>query len=197
MRFSHIRSDTPKILTAALLCLLSLAGNLASGQKPQQKPKSFSLLNWDNMHGTCSAKGRLQDRDYCRSDMMDQIVAQGKDAIPIIISQLTDERKFKEPIFDYWGWMTVGDLAETMLEDLFLDSDWATFNMPGLERIHPKCETILATNIVATGESCWHALVRKRGRKFIQDQWLAAWNKNKARMYWNSEARCFRLTPEP
>ncbi|HTY61221.1 MAG TPA: hypothetical protein VMG30_03085 [Acidobacteriota bacterium] len=50
---------------------------------------------------SCRAKGRFQDRDYCDSKVIDRIVADGKDAIPILISQITDVRWIKEPVYDY------------------------------------------------------------------------------------------------
>jgi hypothetical protein len=114
-------------------------------------------------------------------------VAQGKAAIPILISQITDTRETPRPIYDYWDSTTAGDVAAFLLSDLFTDSDWKTFNMPGLESLHEACHD--------PSWVCWHRLVRKHGRKFIQDKWLAAWNANKDRVYWNEEGRCFRLYP--
>jgi hypothetical protein len=160
------------------------AGQLAFGQRQGQELKSFPLLDWSGIG--CRAKGRLQDREYCRSEIMDQIVAQGKGAVPILISQLTDTRELKEPIFDFWGPMTVGDVANAILENLFTDSDWRTFNLPGLERIRLTCDTGAYT--------CWQMVLKKHGRKFVQDQWLAAWNEKKDRVYWDTAARCFRLS---
>jgi hypothetical protein len=118
---------------------------------------------------------------------VDRIVAQGKNAVPVLISQLTDARELKEPIFDFWNRMTVGDVANAVLESLFTDSDWKTFNMPGLESIRPKC--------AGSAAACWQMVLKRHGRKFVQDQWLAAWNKNKDRVYWDAKARCFRLSP--
>jgi hypothetical protein len=179
------------ILTMAWLALAAPAsfaafsGELAFGQRPEQKPKSFPLLNWDGGI-TCRAKGRVQDKGYCDSKIMDQIIAQGKDAVPVLISQITDTHELKEPAFDFWNRMTVGDLANAILENLFTDSDWKTFNMPGLEPIMPKCED--------SAENCWQMVLKKHGRKFVQDQWLAAWNKNKVRVHWDAQSRCFRLS---
>jgi len=187
MCLSRMTSGTPGIAVLTLLgCFLfaAFAGEPALGQRPEQKPKSFPLLNWDGGI-TCRAKGRVQDKGYCDSKIMDRIIAQGKDAVPVLISQITDTRELKEPAFDFWNRMTVGDLANAILENLFTDSDWKTFNMPGLELITPKCED--------SAENCWQMLLKNHGREFVQDQWLAAWNKNKDRIYWDTEARCFRL----
>ena len=135
----------------------------------------------------CRAKGRLQDKEYCESKLMDQIIARGKEAVPILISQLTDTRDGKKPIYDYWSQTTAGDIAYFVLNDLFSDSDWKTFNMPGLESLRDNCDD--------AAENCWRRFLRKHGRKYVQDQWLAAWRLNKDRVYWDEQARCFRLSP--
>jgi hypothetical protein len=118
---------------------------------------------------------------------MDQIIAQGKASIPVLISQLTDTRRTQEPIYDYWSYTTAGDIAYFILTDLFTDSDWKTFNMPDLESLNHECD--------AAAETCWRKFLRKRGRKFVQDQWLAAWNASERGVYWDEDARCFRLSP--
>ena len=162
----------------------------ASAQTPRPKVKQFPLWKFDEIGGTCRAKGRFQDRDYCVSRTMDQIVAQGKAAIPILISQLTDERRTKEPIYDYWRYTTVGDVAMAILNNLFTDSDWTTFTMPGLESLVDK-----ADKCEDGAEPCWRRFLEKHGRKFVQDQWQAAWSANKDRVFWDEKARCFRVSP--
>jgi len=151
----------------------------------QAKPRRFQLWNFDEKSGTCRFKGRLQDKEYCSSKLMDKILAQGKAAIPILISQLTETRPTKQPIYDYWSLTTSGDIAYFILTDLFTDSDWTTFNMPGLEGLKDNCKE--------NAENCWRDFLEKHGRKFVQDQWLSAWNANKGRVYWDEGARCFRL----
>ena len=132
----------------------------------------------------CRAKGRLQDRDYCSSKMMDAIVANGKASIPILISHLTDKRQRKEPIYDYWwGETTVGDIAQFILSDLFTDDTWTHSTMEVLPK--EKCDE--------AGETCWHLFVKRHGRGFVQQRWQAAWQKNKDRIYWDDKARCFRV----
>jgi hypothetical protein len=138
---------------------------------------------------TCRAKGRLQDRGYCESKLVDQIVAQGQAAIPILISQLTDTRKTATPIFDFWHETTAGDIADFLLNNLFTDSDWKTFNMPGLDALNDKC--------AEDSETCWRRFLNLHGRQFVQAQWLAAWKANKDHIYWDNDARCFRLSKAP
>jgi hypothetical protein len=161
-----------------------------SGQRAAEKPGKFPLWDFDEVNHSCRAKGRLQDKEYCESKMMDQIIAQGKSAIPILISQLTDTRATKEPIYDYWYKTTAGDIAYFILTDLFTDANWTTFTMPGLEALKENCSEDIAA------EPCWREFLKKHGRKFVQDQWLAAWNANKDRVYWDEKERCFRVSPK-
>jgi hypothetical protein len=119
---------------------------------------------------------------------MDQVVADGKAAIPILISQLTETRPTKEPIYDYWSRTTAGDVAYFILNDLFTDSDWTTFNMPGLKSFSDNCKS--------NAEDCWQRFLKKHGRTFVQHEWLAAWSRNKDRVYWDEKNRCFRLLTE-
>jgi hypothetical protein len=179
---------SPAISIVAALALATFVIPSAANQTTGQTPKTFALWKFDEAEGTCRAKGRLQDKEYCDSRMVDQVVAQGKAAIPILISQITDSRETPRPIYDFWDYTNAGDVATFLLNDLFTDSDWKTFNMPGLEGLREKCD----------GPSwvCWHTFVKKHGRTFIQKQWLAAWSANKDRVYWSAEARCFRLSPK-
>jgi hypothetical protein len=157
------------------------------GQSAAHKPKSFPLWNFDEVDYTCRAKGRLQDKEYCESKLMDQIIAARTAAIPMLICQLTDARETKKPIYDCWGQTTAGDIAYFILHDLFTDSNWTTFNMPGLEALKDNCNA---------AETCWRRFLKEHGRKFVQDQWLAAWHANNGRVYWDEQGRCFRLSPE-
>ena len=178
------------IVTVAFLSFGGVALRTMASQSARPKPKVYSLWDFDEEGPSCRAKGRLQDRGYCNSRLMDQIVADGKEAIPILISQLRETRPTKEPIYDYWSLTTAGDIAFFMLNDLFTDSNWKTFNMPGLELLHDK-------DCRGTAEDCWRIFLKRHGRKFVQDRWLVAWNKNKDLIYWDDEARCFRLSSKP
>ncbi|HLW52205.1 MAG TPA: hypothetical protein VKW06_05140 [Candidatus Angelobacter sp.] len=149
-------------------------------------PKQFPLWNFDEIGPSCRAKGRLQDREYCNSKLMETIISFGKGSIPVLISQLQDTRhKTTRPIYDFWSETSAADIAYFILNDLFTDSDWATRTMPGLDALPEKC--------IESAETCWRAFVKKHGRKFVHDQWLAAWNVNKDRIYWDEQTRCFRV----
>jgi hypothetical protein len=172
-----------KILLVLVTCI-PMHG-VTADQSKAHSPKTYPLGDFDERDGSCRAKGRLQDVGYCSSRLMDQILTDGKDAIPILISQLTETRATKEPIYDYWRLTTAGDIASFILADLSTDADWRTFTMPGLDSFKEKCDV--------DAETCWRQLLKKYGRKFVQDQWLAAWKKNKDRIFCNDQARCFRL----
>lgn len=170
----------------SIICLLGAiqARTPIAAQTRAKSSEAFPLQQFDEAPGMCRAKGRLQD-NYCISKMMDQIVARGKEAVPILISQLTDQRPAR-PIFDYWNRMTVGDIAAAILNNLFTDADWTTFNLPNLKLSKSPCDD--------SAENCWYRIVKAHGRLFIQRQWLAAWNANKDRIYWDADARCFRIS---
>jgi hypothetical protein len=170
-----------------LASFILLFFSVAEAQNPAPTPKQFPLWAFDEAAYSCRSKGRLQDREYCSSRLMEFIVAQGKEAIPVLISQLTETRETRKPIFDDWSMTNSGDIAFFILNDLFTDSDWKTFNMPGLESLDYPCDD--------AAETCWRRFLAKHGREFVQEQWLNAWNKNKGRIYWQEEASCFRLLP--
>jgi hypothetical protein len=180
--------NTKNIAASALLIWLSLSfvALPAYCQKPKQTPKKFDFKRFDEESVCGASKGRLQDQGACQPKVTDQIILTGKDAVPVLISQITDTQEMKHPIYDFWSRMTFGDVAAFVLEDLFTDSDWEKFNMPGLEEIRPKCE--------GPAEQCWDRLIKRRGRKFVHDKWLAAWRANQDRVYWDAKARCFRLS---
>jgi hypothetical protein len=167
---------------------LSLCGSSETLAQTGQSPaKDIQLWRFDELTapGSCRAKGRFQDKEYCDSQVVNQILALGKDAIPFLISELTDGRKTKHPIYDLWTYTAAGDIANSFLFDLFTAPDWTVSPMPELESLHMEC--------TRPGESCWRKFLHKNGRKFVQEQWRAAWEANKDRIYWDESARCFRL----
>src|SRR6202011_4568045 len=157
----------PRVGSVLLIATCFASGGFVSAtgasQSGHPQPKAYPLWAFDEISHTCRAKGRLQDRGYCGSHLMDQIISDGKGAIPVLISQLRDTRPTKEPIYDYWSLTTAGDIAYFILNDLFTDSDWTTFNMPGLESLNEKCDSY--------AEDLWNRFLNKHGRKFVQNQW--------------------------
>jgi hypothetical protein len=179
------------IRCAGLFCCLILL--FASGdilaQTGSLPAKEIELWRFDELTapGSCRGRGRLQDKPYCDSQVVNQILALGRDAIPFLISELTDDRKTKHPVYDLWSYTAAGDIANAFLFDLFTSPDWTIPAIAELESLHMEC--------THPGEPCWRKFLHKNGRKFVQERWRAAWEANKERLYWDESARCFRLMP--
>ncbi len=169
-----------------IVSLFFLIGTNIPCQANRALPKAYSLVELGKGHIDCRAKGRFQDKEYCSSPVIDQIVSDGKDSIPILISQLADEHRTPQPAYDFWNYTTIGDIAEFVLDNLFTDSDSTTFTMPGLNWVRRDCHGEAA-------EQCWREFVQRHGRHFVQQQWSAAWNMHKNEIYWDAKARCFRV----
>jgi hypothetical protein len=174
-------SFTNAFRTACVCLILSSPFCTATDAVPTH-PKAYALSTWKNM--TCRAKGRFQDRGYCTSAVMDQIVADRKSAIPVLISQITDSRWIAEPVYDFWPQMRTGELAHFILGDLFVDDTWKKSTMPALFP-EQHCDD--------PSWVCWARFRKVHSLKDIQAHWIEFWKANKERIYWDDKARCFRL----
>ena len=132
----------------------------------------------------CRFKGRFQDQEYCSSKAIDQIIADGKESIPKLISQITDNRWIKEPVYDYWPQIRAGELAVFILNDLFLDDTWQHRTMPDLFDAK-KCDE--------SASVCWERFRKNHSLANIQRHWMNFWMTNKDNIYWDNKSRCFRL----
>jgi len=119
---------------------------------------------------------------------MQQILADGKNAIPILISQLTETARTKKQIANYWVDTRSGDVAYAVLTDLFTDADGQTFEMPDV----PDWKTVMR-GCDSTAQGCWDQYLRKHGRTSVKQAWLRAWNLHKDQLHWDAKAQCFRL----
>ena len=160
--------------------LLPVGWILASSQTT-----ACPLATWGNI--TFRAKGRFQDREYCTSDVIDRIVADGKPAIPALISQITDSRWTVEPIYDFWPRIRVGELAHFILKNLFVDEPWQHSTMPDLFPPQ-KCD--------APAWNCWATFRKQHSLVEIQTRWTAFWEANRQRIHWDEKAR-FRRSVMP
>lgn len=142
-------------LQMALFLGLLILAPAAVGPSLTERPTKYPLWNFGDPRLTCRDKGRLPDEDDCFSHLMDRIIADGEAAIPVLISQLTETRSTKEPIYNYWSLTTSGDVAYFILTDLFTDSDWKTLHTPGLESLQERCDSHT--------EDCWQRLLKKHG----------------------------------
>jgi hypothetical protein len=170
--------------TALILFCLTLAIPIcASGQKVAARKKAYALATWSNLG--CRAKGRFQDTGYCDSEVINQIVADGKSAIPVLISQITDSRWIAEQVYDFWPRIRAGELAYFILENLFLDDTWTKSTMPNL---YPEQHCDEAAWV------CWVRFRKTHSLADLQAHWMASWKAHKDEIYWDDEARCFRLS---
>jgi len=150
---------------------------------PQTKRTRYPLTQFNNEG--CMAKGRVQD---CDGPVMHQIRADGKTAIPILISQLTETARTKYQIVDYWGDTRSGDVAYVVLNDLFTDTG-SHFGMPDV----PNWSVVMkgCNNSAA---SCWDKYLHKNSRLSVQQAWMRAWKRNKQRIHWDNQEQCFRVS---
>lgn len=176
--FASLRSVCRIVCTSMILCAPLCMANDA----PPAKTRVYALSTWNNM--TCRAKGRFQDREYCASRVMDQIVADGKSAIPILISQITDSRWIAAPVYDFWPRIRTGELAYFILGNLFVDDTWQKSTMPPLFQ-EQHCDD--------ASWVCWAKFRKSHSLADLQVHWMKFWKTNKDRIYWDDRARCFRL----
>lgn len=170
-----------KLIVGIALALFVSVLVIPSAQ-PQTKRARYPLTQFNNEG--CMAKGRVQD---CAGSVMKEIRADGKTAIPILISQLTETSRTKYQITDYWRDTRSGDVAYVVLTDLFTDADLQAFGMPGV----PDWSVVMK-GCDSTAQGCWHDYLHKRGRLSVQQAWMRAWNLNKSKIYWDAKAQCFR-----
>jgi hypothetical protein len=169
-------------LRTACVCLMLASGLCAATDTASVPRKAYALSKWKNM--TYRAKGRFQDREYCAYAVMDQIVTEGKSAIPVLISQITDSRWIAEPVYDFWPRIRTGELAYFILGDLFVDDTWRKSTMPPL---FPEQHCDDASWV------CWARFRKLHSLADLQAGWMKFWKTNKDRIYWDDKGRCFRL----
>ena len=140
--------------------------------------------------GHLAPKGRVQDKDYNQLIVVDQLIAHGNESIPFLISKLEDETTIEGHVVDYWYQVYVGDVALIILCDFFLDRNWESSTIEGmewdefLERGNDK-------NI--TGEQLLRNYVERYGRKRIRERWQNVWEKYQQRIFWDEQERAFKV----
>ena len=172
-----------KVVPAIVLLISFLL--IQPGQTQTKKAK-YPLTQFNNEG--CMAKGRVQD---CSGPVMQEILADDKEAIPVLISQLTETARTKYQIADYWGDTRSGDVAYAILIDLFTDTDLHTLGMPGV----PDWPTVMK-GCNSTAQGCWDEYLRKNGRMSVRQAWMHAWNLNKNKVHWDAKAQCFRVSKD-
>jgi hypothetical protein len=175
---------SPIAAVAVQIVVLILSWPLpVSGQTASTHGKTYPLRPW--IATGCRFKGRFQDGGYCQSAVIDQIVADGKPAIPILISQITDSRWIAERVYDFWPAIRTGELAHFILSDLFRDDTWQRSTMPDL---------FPAKSGDTPGWVWWEEFRKTHSLADIQARWMKFWKANQDEIYWDPKARCFRLS---
>lgn len=138
-----------------------------------------------------TGKGRIQDKEYNPNvPLIDEIIAYGKESIPVLIDMLDDETEVPHQVFSFWPRNTIGDIALAILTDLTTDSTWIKSTIPGT-----SYEDILGVE-KDPDVPFWNYLydyIEKHGRKEIKEKWHNIWLKYKDKIYWDSKERCFKI----
>ena len=137
-------------------------------------------------------KGRAQDLDYNNSEVINELVANGKNSIPLLISKLEDRTLMPCQVEDYWPQMMVGDVAFIMLSDFSTDSTWTKATIPGTgwdEFFEAKYENDKGM----TGSDYYYHQIRKHGRPWVRAKWQKIWDTYKDRIVWDEEERSFKV----
>jgi hypothetical protein len=140
--------------------------------------------------GHIAPKGRVQDLQYNKLEVIADLIANGKESIPYLISKLDDETRLDVPVIDYWHDVTVGDVALVILSDFSLDSTWRKETIPGTDwtaHFRGSCKGH------APSQECLSAILGKYGRKGIKAEWQKVWDKYKSEIYWDEQERAFAV----
>src|ERR1041385_9306103 len=108
----------------SLLCVLvTLAlswgrNDLSLGRHPVRQNPPINLTRIDHI----SPKGRVQDSEYNRIEVINQLVEMQTQAIPFLIARLDDETPMNHHVMDFWSKVTLAAIALVILTDFFTDS---------------------------------------------------------------------------
>ena len=158
---------------------------------PQVKSRQISPIDLAKI-GHINSKGRVQDLEYNHLEVVDRLIAGGKESIPFLISQLESEKKVQGEVLDLWYKVTVGDLAFGILMDFFTDPTWTKPTITGLTW-EEFLEVEKGSDLAA--EYQLRSYISKHGRRQIKAKWQRVWEQNKERLYWDENDRCFKLKP--
>jgi hypothetical protein len=155
----------------------------ATGKKPLSQ---IDISEIDQI----AAKGRVQDKEYNDIEEIDDLIANGKDAIPFLIGKLEDRTAIRRRVIDYWrGQIAVGDLAFVILSDFSRDSTGTKTTIPGAD-----LDSLLGPSDpdLPFVERLFR-FVEKHGRKPIRQKWEKIWSTYKDRIVWDEQERCFKV----
>jgi len=162
----------------------------SSPSRPIEKQKKpFTEIDLSRI-GHIAAKGRVQDRDYNELVVVNDLVANGKESIPFLISKLDDTTVIHEHVMDFWPEVTVGDVALFILSDFSTDSTWTKQMVPGT-----SWEELFETkkNPDTPAWEYLDAQLARHGRRWLKAKWQKIWTSYKDRIVWDEQERCFRV----
>jgi hypothetical protein len=190
------------VFQAALLTtgFLAVAGCHHKDQTSKDKPSAPPVPVVEKPKGDpidlvairhVAPKGRFQDA-YYNPDLqpaIDRLVARGPEGIDFLISKISDNRKTKTQVFDFWPVVRVGDVAFLLFCYLFTDASWEHSTVPGI-----SLEAFVEDK---DQDQPWfnnyYAHLEKYGRKSLQKKCAEAWAKYRDNVVWDAKDRCFKL----
>lgn len=158
----------------------------ATAAKPK---KALSEIDISKI-GHIAPKGRVQDKEYNELAVVDDLIANGKEAIPFLIGKIEDETVIHKPVMDFWPEITVSDVALLILSDFSLDSTWTKETIPGTswqELFGAK------QNPGISFSEYYETQIRKHGRGWVRARWETIWATYSDRLVWDDRERCFKL----
>lgn len=162
----------------------------AESQESYVKPLEFIDLSQMPPLGPTRMQTEMKDAYGNRNQVLEDLIATGKNSIPFLINQLEDETRIEHRVIPYWYRQSVGDIALVVLFHLFSDETRSESTVPGfwyddfLERGKDKH---------LMGEEVLRRYIRKHGRKTIKQRWQKIWLENKENVFWDAPCRCFRV----
>jgi hypothetical protein len=191
------------VKVAAVLCLVFAVGAcaLTLGVEPQKpglarnfaaatkQKKPLSEIDLSKI-GHIAPKGRVQDKHYNHLEVVEDLIANGKESIPFLINKVDDETVIDHQVEDYWPEITVGDVALLILSSLSLDATWTNQTIPGT-----SWEELFEAEMSADVSflEYYQTQIGEHGRNRVKAKWEKIWATYKDRIVWDDQERCFKL----
>ncbi|RPI80035.1 MAG: hypothetical protein EHM45_00450 [Desulfobacteraceae bacterium] len=173
-----------KIKTTCCLIIAILSFFIVNSCASAKVP---NLMNIEHIN----PKGRVQDKEHIlKSPVIDELLKMDKFAIPFLIDKLESKKPLQPGVIDLWYYAEERHLALIILTDFFLDQTWKKSSLPNF------CFSALIESKKYPGMPVCEILNEHfdDGQwKSLQQRWLAMWEKNRDRIFWDSEGKFFRI----
>jgi hypothetical protein len=134
--------------------------------------------------GHIAPKGRVQDQEYNRLEVVDQLLFNSRECLPYLIEKLDDETEIQPPVIDYWHRVTVGDVALIILTDFMTSPAGKTNPGAGWEELF---EAKKEPN--TTAEEFLRTQLSVRGRGWLKEKWRKLAIDYRGRLFWDDQLR--------